>query len=142
MVSIFVHSPEKLDHLLNKYPKSTVVQVVGHAHPPRYLKYNVHIVPLQNGTLPSHDIIKDFISITGKTKDPVIFYCDNCLGRPSLLAAIYLIESGLNNSEAINIATGNKSSRHLTSKQIDYLGDYEPLSSRKHWFPKWLPFLF
>jgi len=141
MVS-FANSPKELRYLLNKHPESPVVQVVGHVPVPQNLGIKVYTVPLQNGTLPSHDIIKDFISITGKTKDPVIFYCDNCLGRPSLLAAIYLIESGLNNSEAINIATGNKSSRHLTSKQIDYLGDYEPLSSRKHWFPKWLPFLF
>lgn len=96
---------------------------------------NFYDMEFEDGTIPSHIIIKNWLEIIRfHHNEPILIHCIAGLGRAPLLVTILLIEQGMNNLEAIEYIRKVRPGA-LNSKQIGWLIKYKP-NIRYSWFKK------
>jgi protein-tyrosine phosphatase len=72
--------------------------------------------------IPSKKIINKWLKLLKNTHSPILIYCSFGLSRPTIFAAIALIENGISNENAINIV---RKYGYLNTTQIMFLSNYK-----------------
>ena len=62
---------------------------------------NFYELPFEDGSIPSDEIIKQWVDIINNTNDNILVHCMAGQGRAPMMAAIAMLDMGVNRYEAI-----------------------------------------